>query len=372
MDEPTRIIRIESFLDDAGLGALSGTVQQIRVREHSTVYGARLLHDAGDAGIEVFLYDLTEDPAGIVDAEEERIALTELASDLIPQLLAFAFGAEVALLAVAQSNDAARIRRFLDAYDGADEAGELVYQPDVDRMLGADYLRAEDERLTLTCLMSRARAEALFDVSQRLIQATGATADAPCVPLVVAAFEVDPLDAAIRSLDDVPPEYASLAMVTSVISPYEPVGTNALTLDAHDAGLLAIRLFDTIREAHRLPATFSRAAGCSLRPEFIAPTGDILDVYFLTDGSEYADDELAYRQKTDLLNAIHVLCEVLDPGDPQLAAVISVGMDVYTELPVAPPLTGLVEAVARDSEVGTMSILANAVHQIRKSRWGEA
>ena len=60
--------------------------------------------------IEIFVYDLTEDPAGIVDAEEERIALSELDSDLVPTLLSFQRDDDLVLLAVADAANTARLR----------------------------------------------------------------------------------------------------------------------------------------------------------------------------------------------------------------------------------------------------------------------
>ena len=104
MDDQTRLTRIQEFLDDAGLGGLKTNVERSRQREHSTVYSAWLHQDRGD------VYDLTEDPAGIVDAEEERIALSEIDSDLVPTLLSFQRDDDLVLLAVADAAKTARLR----------------------------------------------------------------------------------------------------------------------------------------------------------------------------------------------------------------------------------------------------------------------
>jgi hypothetical protein len=366
MDDQARLGRVREFLQSAGLGALSTDVERSRQREHSTVYSAWLHHDRGDANIEIFVYDLTEDPAGIVDAEEERIALSELDSDLVPTLLSFFEDRDVALLAVADAANAARLRRYLGPAQATDD--QLSYQPDVDRLIGADHLRETEGRITLSSLMSMRRAEALYSVLVRLAAATGATADDPCVPIAIAAYEVEPINDVIESFSDVPAEYSELAMLTTVISRYEPLGSPPMRLDPADAGQLAFRLFDTVRETHRLPATLSRAGGCSLRPEVVTPTGHLTDAYFLTAGDELDAADLAELQVRDIANAVHLLTETVERTDRVLAAVISAGIDVYTGTPVAAAMAELVSAVADRCEVRAMLTLAAAAHRVACQR----
>jgi hypothetical protein len=367
MDDQTRLTRIREFLDHAGLGALKTNVEHSRQREHSTVYSAWLHHDRGDAQIEIFVYDLTEDPAGIVDAEEERIALSELDSDLVPTLLSYQHDDDLVLLAVADAASTARLRSYLEPTKATED--QLSYQPDVDRLIGGDYLQQiEDGRITLSCLMSMRRAEALYAVLRRLATATGANTDNPWVPVVLATYEVEPINDIIASFGDVPAEYAELAMLTTVISRYEPLGSPAMRLDPADAGQLAFRLFSTVHEAHQLSATLSRAGGCSLLPEFVTPTGDLTDAYYLTAGDEFDTTDLAQLQVRDIANAVHLLTQTVAPSDPLLTAVISTGIDVYTGMQVGAPMAELVAAVAERRETQSMLRLATAAHRVASQR----
>ena len=360
---------IQEILEDAGLGALNATVEPARRREHSTVYTAWLRHTRGDARIEIYVYDLTEDPVGVVDAEEERIALAELESELVPELLLSHMDDDVALLVVADTENAQRLRRYLGSQDEADH--QLTYQPDLDRLLGGEELREiEGGRITLSSLMSRRRAEALYSVLHHLAETIGATADSPSVPVVTAVFEIEHVDGLIESLGHVPAEYANLAVLTTVISRLEPLGDPPMRLESADAGRLAVRLFTTLRETHRLPATLSRAGGCSISGPFITPTGELVDAYFLTAGDELDPADLAQLQIRDVLHAVHLLTETIDPDDPLLTKVISAGIDAYTGMPVRPPVAELVDAVANSRDLPSMQSLAAAVHRLAsQSSW---
>ena len=157
------------------------------------------------------------------------------------------------------------------------------------------------------------------------VHSAGATTDNPWVPVVLATYEVEPIDDIIESFGDVPADYAELAMLTTVISRHEPLGSPPIRLDPTDAGQLAFRLFSTVREAHQLSATLSRAGGCSLLPESVTPTGDLTDAYFLTAGDEFDATDLAQLQVRDIANAVHLLTQTVAPFDPLLAAIICAG-----------------------------------------------
>ena len=213
------------------------------------------------------------------------------------------------------------------------------------------------------------RAIALYSVLRRLATATGATTDNPWVPVVLATYEVEPIDDVVESFGDVPAEYAELAMLTTVISRHEPLGSPPIRLDPTDAGQLAFRLFSTVRETHQLSATLSRAGGCSLLPEFVTPTGDLTDAYFLTAGDEFDATDLAQLQVRDIANAVHLLTQTVAPFDPLLAAIICAGIDVYTGMSVGPPMAELVAAVAERRETQSMLRLATATHRIASRGW---
>jgi hypothetical protein len=91
VDETTLRARIQAYLDQAGLGAVIPTLSRAYRRERSEVWSATLTSPVGDAWMQLFVYDLAADPAGIVDVNEERLALNELAkvqpSDLVPHLV---------------------------------------------------------------------------------------------------------------------------------------------------------------------------------------------------------------------------------------------------------------------------------------------
>jgi len=361
--EQERRQRVQVFLDEEGFGGPRLRLDEARNRQHSTAYAATLRHDRGDANLEVFVYDLTEDPAGLVDAEEERIALTELDSELVPKLLSYRTDPDLVLLAVAYAEDAQRLRGSLGE---SDDGAALVYQPDVDRLLGADVFRDMDGTLVLDCLMSRRRAGALVDVLGRLAESAGADKENPRVPRVLAAYEVDPTTP-IRYRGELPEEYTTLVVVTTVVSPYLPLDRLERPLDPEEAIRLAARLLDTLRAGHRLPATFCRAGGCSVRPEFVLPTGDLADAYFLTAGEEYDAATLAELQVRDLLNAVDTLA-TLDLSDDTMAAVLSAGIDAYTGSPVVPPLSELVEAAAAGRTLKALGVLATSAHHLAAQR----
>ena len=190
------------------------------------------------------------------------------------------------------------------------------------------------------------------------------------MPVVTAVFEIEHVDGLIESLGHVPAEYANLAVLTTVISRLEPLGDPPMRLESADAGRLAVRLFTTLRETHRLPATLSRAGGCSISGPFITPTGELVDAYFLTAGDELDPADLAQLQIRDVLHAVHLLTETIDPDDPLLTKVISAGIDAYTGMPVRPPVAELVDAVANSRDLPSMQSLAAAVHRLAsQSSW---
>jgi hypothetical protein len=366
MDEPALRARLEAFLQDLGFGEIAPTLAFARKREHSGVWTADLVHARGDAHMEIFVYDLVVEPAGIVDAEEERIALSELDSPLVPELLGDSLGSDLAILAVAAPPDAQRLRRFLE--DGNTYTGStLAYQPDVDRLIGADVAHEIDGRTALSCLMSLDRARALTDILQRLASAVEATADHPYVPVFLSVYQADmasDASVAIQSFADLPTGYDNLAVMTTLISRYAPLAAYPKLLTEVTAVALADRLFATVRAGHGLSATFSRAAGCCIHRDFVVPTGDLADVYFLTAGADLTAVHLRQMQIRDLANAIVLLTESTPPA--AMDAALRAGIIAYNST-AARQLFELVGKIPDTGDTNGALKLATAMHQASSS-----
>lgn len=344
MDEPALRERLAAFLDQAGLGEVAPSLRPAYRRERSEVWSAVLGSQSGDAWMELFVYDLAADPAGLIDVNEERLALSELAKvqpgDLVPQLVAESVTDDLAVLVAARPADAAMLLRYL----GRAEPGtglRLTYQPQLDRLFGADLIEEVDGGLLASWLMSVARARLLVDAMSRLADAAGVTGkDELPFPCPVAAFVAEiPEGTGIEfeSLGEVPPEYAELAWLQSVVTSGEPLGVHPSLPPGAPAEALAQRLFTTLRVAHRLPATFSRAGGCCLRGEFVTAAGELTDVYFLTAADELNPAQLERCRLTDIANAVSLLSEAIAEPEQlerafQAAITAYLGPDAPAEL----------------------------------------
>ncbi|WP_425246943.1 hypothetical protein [Streptomyces sp. NEAU-NA10] len=309
--------RLRAFLADEGFGSLAAGLLFAHARQYSTVWTAKLLHPTGHAVLQLFVYDLAADPITVVDAHEERLALTELDSPLVPRLLGELFAPDLAILAVASASDAELLAVLRDS---GQETLDIIYEPDLDRLVGVDHIHPLDGRWARTSLMSRSRAVSLAGLMQRLAGAIGASADRPHVPVFLHVAEVEALD--VRSPLPLP-EYAELATLTAVISSLQPLGTSPS--EVHPRGF-AERLFATLHAVHGLPATLSRAGRCSIHIDDITPRGELSDVYYFTDGAQTPD--LPRAQTNDLLQAIELLDGVFLAPDG-LRAAVEAAIDVY-------------------------------------------
>ena len=142
--------------------------------------------------MQLFVYDLAADPAGIIDVIEERLALSELANvqpgDLVPHLVAETITDDLAVLVAAPPSDAAMLRRYL-AREEPGPALRLTYQPQLGRLFGADTIDEIDGKLVVSWLMSARRAQKLVEVMTQLATASGVTDDdRPPFPLPLAAY----------------------------------------------------------------------------------------------------------------------------------------------------------------------------------------
>jgi hypothetical protein len=347
MDEPALHTRIQAFLDHVGLGAVAPTLGPSYRRERSEVWSAVLGSRGGDARMQLFVYDLATDPAGIVDVNEERLALSELAKvqpgDLVPQLVAETIGDDLAILVAAPPSDAAMLRRYL-AHEEPEPGLRLTYQPQLDRLFGADITEKVDGKLVVSWLMSVPRAQRLAEVMRQLATAGGVTGeDRLPFPVPLAAYATDTSEQAgieIESLGEVPPEYAELARLQALVTSGKPLGVHPRLPPDASAEALAGRLFTTLRIAHRLPATFTRAAGCCLRGEFITPAGELIDVYFLTGADELDPAHLERSRLIDVANALQLLSEAI-PVPGQLEGAFQTAIAVYMGTDAPSELLGL-------------------------------
>jgi hypothetical protein len=330
LDEAGTQSRLAEFLEDAGLGAARETLSPSHRRERSDVWTALLTTRAGDARLQLFVYNLVADPAGIVDAEEERVALTELARiqshDLVPRLVASAQTDTLAILAAASVADAEILHRYLEHGD-VDIERRFTYQPQLDRLFGADVVEDAEGRRVATWLMSVRRAQLLAAVLEALAAAANPSVDDPPFPLALAAYYADQQAATeITSFGEIPAEYSELAWLQAVVPRGEPLGVHPVLPPGASPERLAARVFTTLAHGHGLPATFSRRAGCCWRGEMVTAEGALVDAYFLTAGEEVAPGQLPDRQLLDLANALQMVTEAIsDPAalEPALLTAVT-------------------------------------------------
>jgi hypothetical protein len=377
VDETTLRARIQAYLDQAGLGAVIPTLSRAYRRERSEVWSATLTSPVGDAWMQLFVYDLAADPAGIVDVNEERLALNELAkvqpSDLVPHLVTETISDDLAVLVAASASDASMLRRYLAPQERG-TGPRLSYQPQLDRLFGADTIKEVNGKLLASWLMSAERAKRLAAVMAQLASAGDVTGrDELPFPVPVQAYLTETLEQAgveIESLGEIPPEYAEPARLEALVTPGKPLGVRPRLPSDSSAGTLASRLFTTVRIAHGLPATFSRGAGCCLRGEWVTAVGELIDVYFLTAADELNAAQLERGRLVDMANALQLLSLVISESGPLEEAfgvaitaylgssapseLLSLGADTARltagqpfDMAISAPLAGLARAMRR-------------------------
>ena len=335
-DERTHI---ETYLEQVGLGVLAGGLKVARNRERSRVWSSRLYTPGGDATIEIIAYGLHDDPGLVVEYEEERATLEAFAAQeprwpRVPELLLAERTSDAGLLVTTPEPDAPVVRRYLGAWSqrgneaAADHPDWLTYHPQLDRLLGGDFVREMNGHPVKSCLMSRERAERLVLAMQALQRAYAATmSDAATerepFPVMLAVLELSsyPIkengqyrDASIdemMTLDafaGAPDEYRHLAQMHAVVPGIGTLRSQPPLGERQAVFAGARQLLQIVGIGHRLPATFSRADGCCLRPEFVTPAGQLTDLYFLSGPDEGLNEaELQDLQRRDLLNAFEVV-----------------------------------------------------------------
>ncbi len=378
MDDAGTRTRLAEFLEHAGLGAARETLTPAYRRERSDVWSAMLATHAGDARLHLFVYDLVADPAGIVDVEEERVALTELARvqphELVPRLVASTKTDELAILAAARVADAEILERYLERGEAA-VGRRFMYQPQLDRLFGADVVEDVEGRRVAAWLMSVRRAQLLGAVLQALMAAANPQVDDPPFPLVLAAHQApDEASTEIMSFGEIPAEYSELAWLQAIVPRGEPLGVHPVLRAGASPERLAGRVFTTLADAHGLPATFSRGGGCCWRGEFVTADGALLDAYFLTAGEEIGPDRLAHGQLLDLANALQMVSEAI-ADLAMLEAALVTAVTSYAGRDAKPRLKAIVaDAAARTAGQALsgaipepLAVLASALLRARAS-----
>jgi len=232
----------------------------------------------------------------------------------------------------------------------------LSYNRQLDRLIGGDFFRDFQGRPVKSTLMSQARAYSLNEATGELVGAyrkaagLGEGGDIP-LPQVLAiiALEAFPVEVdgqqqmaavedlfTLRQLADAPEEYRELGQLLAVVP---EVGTLAGSAPraAGECAAMAARLFRIVGCGHRLPATFTRAGGCSLRPDSVTPGGGINDLYYLTlPGPGAPSGDLRAAQRNDLLQAFSTVLSACRAASPSPEEVLEKAVEGYAGRAPAP------------------------------------
>ena len=346
--------QVETFLEDAHVSALLPITLRYS-RESCNVWFGRLFASVGDATAEVMVYPLGRRPELIVEYEDEKASLHELAGQpwsLRPELVLEGRTPDFGILVTCTPEDAQVFRRYLNAQGQGEKSGltaircSITYHPQLDRLLGDDYFREINGTWLKACLMSVKRAEYLVDLIDTLQEAYTLEPHFPGklsspFPLPVAVLElheftievggesqtvsIDELFK-IGSLAATPPEYQRLAQMHSILPSVKMVQDQELS-DPETLYSFTRQLFRSIQCGHKLSATFSRDIGCCIRPEFLTVEGAITDLYFFNRPS--SPQALHQGQRTDLGNGFTVLHEVTRSATDLLPKIFSEAIESY-------------------------------------------
>ncbi len=291
-------------------------------RQGCAVWSAKLFTPYGDARAEIQIYPLREDPVTVVDMEEEITALERSPSRALVHEVR---DNECGILVTCSRKDEEFFNRFFEV--DVPEKRSITYHPQLDRILGGDYFHQLNGHWLKACISSIPRAMATRDL---LKTAAKSYAEAPDwnkklkdpLPQILAVLSIPPVD-----LPGTPPEYKEWALTQLVVSAPESVQV------APPQGRVQVmafcrQVFGLIESAHRAGISFSRDAGCCLRPEFLIADGSLSDVYFLSSLGATADPhELMLR---DLGNALLVSCEFTDGDAGFTAELLALACSQYT------------------------------------------
>jgi hypothetical protein len=204
---------------------------------------------------------------------------------------------------------------------------QLNYSTKLDRLIGGDFVRDMGGRVAKSLLMPSDRAKLLAANTQQLEESYHQTfPDEPTpFPMVLAVISVPAFPAAVdgqqqmvpvdylfrlEQLASAPQEFRDLAQAL-VVPPDTSTVIDQMPGGAPECATFTKQLFRIVHCGHRSSFTFSRAGGCNLRPESIAPTGKLNDLYFLTQLPSASNSvELRTRQRSDLLNALSTLMTI--------------------------------------------------------------
>jgi hypothetical protein len=244
----------------------------------------------------------------------------------------------------------------------------LFYDRQLDRLIGGDFFRDLQGRPIKSSLMARERAISLVEATRELVTAyterfgVDESGNVP-LPQVVAVLAPEGFPAeldgqqqmvaiddlfTLDQLADAPEEYKELGQLLALV-PTEETLSERPPDTAEECSAIAVQLFKIIGCGHRLPATFTRGAGSSLRPDSVTATGGLNDVYYLTPAASGGDPsrDLHTSQRDDLLHAFATLSEAAAAISAPLEDVFMSAVEGYMgRAPVPAALTGSIREVA--------------------------
>jgi hypothetical protein len=352
---------LDQFLRREGLPPKQ--LRLTRHRELSNVWSATLAGPMGDAELEIIVYPLGDHAERFTDFEEEKAALWAAASvgQVAESAVVFDGMSERLGVIVLASREEARIARAVREVllGGAEENTSMWYHPQLDRILGGAWVRLVGGKWTKSSLMPTERAVALHEGTQRIRDATSGRLPDDALPQTLAIFEPERVLVTVNGEDReltpaqllalatmalAPPRYAHLAQYVAVIADARTVDDpDVAAVARQDLHGFAAQLLGIAGSVHQnASATFVRGAGCCLRPELVAPSGRLTDLYFLTMAEELDAASLERRQLQDVGNALDVVRVVADgPGEP-LADALLAASTAYLRRPLPQALAELV------------------------------
>lgn len=304
--------RIGQLFTDNGISRLF-PVTHVTNRPGCSVWQSRLYSNFGDADCQIHVYDFRNEPASIVDLEEEIASLAD--ADHPQSIVAELRNEETGILVLCASEDAGIFEQYLEKRN---EEYPLAYHPQLDRILGGDYfhqVEAAQNRWFKATICSMQRAMQLNDLLKEAETFYHQEADWPGklehpLPRILTVLQIEAIH-----VPGAPREYDDLALVQSVLNRVESVADPRVRPQVNVVHF-ARQVLGFLGTQHKHGLYYSRDGGCCFRPEFLSPDGSLTDAYFLNRKREVKGFHNAAN--TDVGNAMLVICELTQ--DPQLAS----------------------------------------------------
>lgn len=223
----------------------------------------------------------------------------------------------------------------------------LRYDQEADRLFGGDVMQQLQGKYVLNSLLSLRRAKMMYETAKTLYEvykslAAGAELSDNPFGMPLAVLEIDKVQVpqgdkvveyTIEQLFDLPEfgnaplEYRQLCRIITILP--DPVDVDTSPISNDDGYILFARqIMRTLRCAHKKGGvSFSRREGTCLETNNLTSRGEILDIYYLTRGSEVKESLEAF-QRFDVNCALFAVWRIIGERDPQLkkafqAAVLS-------------------------------------------------